>query len=128
VGLGFFSAYGLKNAKRRVWIKEIIRLSIKSGLSSSKLPHSRQLVLSGYQKTKRTFPAASGRVSGWFLDVLPLKGNRPFIIPPVSRRAFKFKKNDAQHRVIKTPAHRSTEQFKIPDNHRKTKYAIFRAD
>jgi len=40
----------------------------------------------------------------------------------------KKKKNDAQHRVIKTPAHRSTEQFKIPNNHRETKSAIFQAD
>jgi len=37
----------------------------------------------------------------------------------------KKKKNDAQHRVIKTPAHRPAEQFKIPNNHQKTKYAIF---
>jgi hypothetical protein len=35
------------------------------------------------------------------------------------------RKNDAQHRVIKTPAHRSAWQFKIPNNPRKTKYAIF---
>jgi hypothetical protein len=34
-------------------------------------------------------------------------------------------KNDAPHRVIKAPAHRSTWHFKIPNNHRKTKYAIF---
>jgi hypothetical protein len=32
----------------------------------------------------------------------------------------KNKKNDAQHRVIKTPAHRHAEQFKIPNSHRKT--------
>lgn len=35
-------------------------------------------------------------------------------------------KNDAQHLVIKTPAHRSAEQFKIPNGHRKTICVVFK--
>jgi hypothetical protein len=38
----------------------------------------------------------------------------------------KFKiKNYAQHNVIKTPAHQSNQQFKIPITADKTQYATF---